>query len=491
MKRIFLIIISLLFLVASQNVLATATPITTADWTTDFASAGAIDGVRSTTHWQAGYVDLPEENGLFTNSAILWTVPIYFSQDILSLTLTANYFYPPGTSVVAYMSLGDSPQEYFFDWNQPYQPSIITRKVRIKLLFATSDHMVTPRIWKLYLRAQLQDRSASGVVSRDNTRVANLQSMSNVLKNYYKDFKKYPIVTLDSGSKVAQWLALKNTLDAATAHSYNKNYNGGFIAEPTGVDLEYQYGYLTDSSGFNYILWTQLEDSASTRFKDSWSGGKLLDVSCAPPTFCLSSAPILPAPITPSAPPGLIINYFNNQSTNNSITSNLTPEELHAQGIYFTKIANSPTVWLQAKNKAIPIHSASVFQAMGGSWLSITEINSTARKPLAKFVKSPGLATVYLVTPTGLKRPMLDMTMLKLYGSTKDIVQISDQIISDIPDNNLIRAENDDRVYLLDQNVIRWISSPVTMEKLGLSFDEVAIVSPDELSTYIEGNPIF
>ncbi|MCX6740791.1 MAG: hypothetical protein NTY61_00095, partial [Candidatus Parcubacteria bacterium] len=485
--------ISLLFLLAtSQNVLATSIPVTTSDWTTDFQSQGAIDAARTTAHWQAGFIDLPEQNSQYTGSAVLWTVPIYFNEDILSLTLTANYFYPPGTSVVASMSFGDSPQEYFFDWNQPYQPSMITTKVRIKLLFATSDPTLTPKIWKLYLHAQLQDRSAGGVVSRDNTRVSNLQSMISLLKNYYKDFQGYPIVTLDKDSKLSQWRALKNTLDAATAHGYNKNYNGGFIAEPTGIDAEYQYGYLTDSSGLNYLFWTQRENSTSTQFKTSWQG-TIFDINCTPPTFCLSSAPIPSIPAPPSTPQGPSINYFNNGSTNNNndIVSSFTPEELRAQGISFIKSADSSTVWLQIKNKIIPVNSENVFQAMGGTWPSVTQINNLNHKSLARFVKSPNSATVYLVTSSGLKRPMLDMNMLKLYGSVKEITQVNDQIVTDIPDNYLIRAEGDDKVYLLDQNIIRWISSPDIMDQLGLNFDNVAVVNPSEIDSYFEGNPIF
>ena len=171
--------------------------------------------------------------------------------------------------------------------------------------------------------------------------------------------------------------------------------------------------------------------------------------------------------------------------------SNLTPEELQAQGIYFIKSADSSTVWLQIKNKIIPLHSAIVFQAMGGSWSSVTQVNNLNSKQLIKFVKSPDSSTVYLMTPSGTKRSMLDMTMLNLYGSAKEIVQLIDQIITDIPDNYLIRAEGDDRVYLLDQNIIRWIGSPATMDKLGLNFDEVAAVNPGEINSYFEGNPIF
>lgn len=491
MRKISLITISLLFLLtASQSVLATATPITTSAWTTDFQSQGAIDTVRTTAHWQAGFVDLPEQGGQYTGSAILWTTPIYFNEDILSLTFTANYFYPPGTSVVASAAFGDSPQEYFFDWNQPYQPSIITTKVRLKLLFATSDPLFTPKIFQLYLHAQMQDRSTGGVATRDNTRVSNLQSMVNLLKNYYKDFKQYPVVILDKSSKLSQWQALKNILDAATAHGYNKNYNGGFIAEPTGIDSEYQYGYLTDSGGINYLFWIQLEDGSSAHFKDSWQG-TIFEVNCAPPTFCLSSAPIPQAPAPPSAPQGPSIHYFNNQQNNNNIVSNLTSEELLAQGIDFIKSADSSTVWLQIKNKIIPLHSANVFQAMGGSWSSVVQVNNLNSKQLIKFVKSPDSSTVYLMTPSGTKRSMLDMTMLNLYGSAKEIVQLSDQIIDDIPDNYLIRAGGDDKVYLLDQNIIRWIGSPATMDKLGLSFDEVAVVNPGEINFYFEGNPIF
>ena len=51
MRKIYIIIISLLFLlVTNQNILAIAAPVTTADWTTDFQSSGAIDTARRCCH---------------------------------------------------------------------------------------------------------------------------------------------------------------------------------------------------------------------------------------------------------------------------------------------------------------------------------------------------------------------------------------------------------------------------------------------------------
>jgi len=490
MRKISLIIILfLLFLGAVRHTSAAASPITYYYWTANFQSSSSIDSSRSTTLWQSGYVTLAKDGNNYINSGILRTANVNVNQDILSLTVTISADLPSGTSIIPHIGFGSNNTEYAINFGSPYYPTTEETGFHLTLFLATSDASVSPKIYKIYVNTELQDRSTSGPFNRDKKRVADLKTMVNVLNRYYKDFSKYPIVNVESGDKTSQWNSLKSVLDSAT-NTYNKGYNYGFVSQATGVDSDYQYGYLTDSAGFNYLLWVRLEETGSAQFKDSWLG-TAFDINCAEPFFCLSS--LTSASAGQTTPPSqnqnnLFIRHFAEPP---NIVSILTPEELQAQGISFIKTSDSPSVWFQIKNKIILIRTPEIFQALGGLWPSIIQVSNLNSKKLVKFIKEPTNSTVYLISPTGFKRPMFDMTDLGFYGSAKEIVSVNEQTIDALPDAYLIRAQGDDKVYLIDQNIKRWITSPAVMEKLDLSFDDVVEVDPRELNYYEEGNPMF
>lgn len=478
MKQIIRIaVLFLLLLGASRSVFAVAAPITRAEWTADFQSNGGIDTGRSTIYWQRGFVTLVKEENQYVNSGILWTGDINFNQDILSLTLDGVYDQPSGTSVIASVSFDQNNREYALNWSGAYYPETQTRKLRLKLFLATSDVSLSPKIYKIYLRADLQDRSKNGPVNRDNTRVSDLKKMVSLVEKYYQDFSQYPIVDANQMNKINQWKILKDILTSATEHS-RKNYNSGFVSQPAGVDQEYQYGYLTNGSGFNYLFWVQLEESGSKHFQTSWQG-TMLGIDCGAPIFCLVSKnmeqTIKPAPEKP---------------TDNKPPSNNSPI-VPLKNVSFLKEKNDPRVWLQLKDKVVWLRTPEIFQKLGGLWGSVGQIVDLSSKKLLKFAKNPAESTVYLIEPSGFKRSMINMENLSFYGRPNEITTVENQLIDALPENYLIRAKGDDKVYWLDQKIKRWITSPAAMKKMGFDFDDVAEVDPREMDYYPEGNPIF
>jgi hypothetical protein len=297
--------------------------------------------------------------------------------------------------------------------------------------------------------------------------------MKGVIDRYYHDFNFYPVVNVNLNNKLDQWRLLRGVLDSAST-TYFKNYTSGFVNEPTGVDDEYKYGYLTNSSGSQYLFWVQLEDINSKNFNSSWQG-KALDVQCQPPVYCLSNLVVASSPPSGSGAfaPGTSIEIF---------PANLTS--------VFIKKDNDQKVWLQWGNYRVWLRTPEVFKKAGGVWKNIVSLSNIDPIPLLKLVRGANNPTVYLLTPNGYKRRLSDRVPIDTYGKDSDVITISDKIVSALPENKLIRAKGDVKVYLLNQNIKRWITSPEVLKKSGFNFSQVAEVDSKELNYYSESDPI-
>jgi len=473
-KAIIILIICLFF--SAREVFALAAPIERVEWSADFQSSGAIDDSRSTTQWQYGFVSLSKQDDNYISSGVLWTGDISFYQDIRSLTLGGDYDQPGGTSILAFVNFDGDIREYSLNWGAVYYPENRVRKLRLKIFLATNNTALSPKLYKLHLEAELQDRSESGASDRDNGRVSDLKRVSEALKKYHDDFGQYPVVNCDKNDKTSQWRILKDILDYSSTY-YRKDYNYGFVAQATGVDNEYQYGYLTDNLGVYYLLWTRLEENGSKHFKDSWKG-MLFDVNCSEPTYCFSLK------IANTVPESILRHFEESQNETKPTINKIT-------NATFVREENNPRVWLRLDNHRLWLRTPEIFEKVGGVWEDVVLRPILAEIPLFKFIKKEKEAAVYLVTPSGFKRPMPDIKALNFYGQLSETVTVDDHLIDVLPDNELIRAKGDVKVYWLDQKIKRWITSPATLERLGFDFSQVVEVDPRELDYYPEGTPIF
>lgn len=469
-----LIIVFFITALLPKGVFALAVPIEEKLWCGDFNSSGSCDSSRSNVAWESGSnaMSLKKmDDDSFSSSGVCWTGEIGFYQHIYSLNLSGAYYAPERTDVKVFARFEDTNQEYLLNWGAVYEPKDLVRKFRLKIFLASNNSAISPSVSRICLKVRLQDRSTEGMKNRDNSRVSELKRMKDVLERYYKDFNHYPVVDIKEKDKQRQWDLLKAVLDSVSL-TYYENYASGFINQPKGVDEDYQYGYLTGGSGLYYLLWTRLEDVNSERFKDSWQG-KILDVNCTPPVYCLYSKP------APVAEP--LLQYFGEQKGTNGI-----------QQAEFVKTKDNPQVWLKLSNYRFWLRTPEIFEKAGGLWDKINLKASLAEIPLLKFIKQKDKPEVYLITASGLKRHLPNARIFGLYGKSSDIVVLEDEKIIDLlPENYLIRGKGQTRVYFLDQKIKRWITSPETLEKMGFDWSEVVEIELRELDYYPEGSPIF
>ncbi len=448
-------------------------PVKNAEKRYNFNSSGIIDWDYSTIHWERGKVSLEEGEGGFVSSGVLWTDDIRFSPDIYSLTLTGVYSQPSGTNILAFVSFDNDIKEYPLTWGSSFEPNAISKKMRLKIFFATSNPDLSPELDELYLKVELKDLSKNGPRNRDNKRVSDLKRMNKVLDKYYDYFGHYPVVSANGLEKESQWSTLESILDSATLH-YRKNYKYGFRDQPEGVDDDYKYGYLTNKSGNNFLLWVKLEQEESKYLENSWKE-ETFNINCESPVFCISS--ILPYE------PDLKIRFFEEEENEG---------DLGGGNIQFIKEKDKKKVYLNLNGFRLWLNSPKVFEDVGGIWDGIIDLGSAVEEiPLVRFIRAEGDEKIYLVSENGTIRHMLSQSMVDAYGGFDKIITVSEEIINALPQNYLIRAEGGTKVYLLDQKIKRWVTSPQILERLNFSFSDVVEVKSEEIKSYAEGTPIF
>ncbi|MDD5626372.1 MAG: hypothetical protein PHG83_04410 [Patescibacteria group bacterium] len=482
---IILIIISFI-LAPLQGVLADYLPprgaatIEIGNWKTDFGSQSAIDAKQSTIKWVKNNVSLNTEGTGYMSNGVLWTNTISFNQDILNVTLDGSFDRPSGTTVLGFVTFDNDIREYPLsplEWAAPYQPDGRVRKMRLRVFLASDNHFLTPVIHELRVRVELQDRSDNGPINRDNTRVSDLKKIRNVINNFYKDLKQYPAVSVSNDNKENkdyQWKLFKDVLDSASI-TWRKDYTSGFVSQTKGMSNDFKYGYLTGDSGAYYVMWVRLEEANSKHFTESdyWKGS-LLGINCTPPIYCFSS----------KGTPGqieIINKPFDTKNKANKI-----------QGETFVRSSkDDPSVWLKINNRRLWIRDSKVLEKIGAVAKDVVIDSSIKKVPLFKFIKGKDDKKIYLITASGFKRYMPDIKVLNFYGRTTEVVTLPNDILNAIPDNGLIRAKGETKVYFLDQKIIRWVTSVSVIKKLGFTTSDIVNIDAKELKYYTEANPIF
>lgn len=133
---------------------------------------------------------------------------------------------------------------------------------------------------------------------------------------------------------------------------------------------------------------------------------------------------------------------------------------------------------------------------------SIPDFTSTTQQPTiapalpqgivpGSLVKSPNSPTVYFITPTGAKKPILNIKVFNAYNNKWDNVKtVSQDEINSSPTVNAIRIGNDPKIYFISNGQKQWIKTPEAFAKQGLKWDQVVSVNKTEFEEYKEGEEI-
>ena len=151
-----------------------------------------------------------------------------------------------------------------------------------------------------------------------------------------------------------------------------------------------------------------------------------------------------------------------------------------------------PEVYVIKNGRKRHVPSPQAFSRLGYAWqkikkISKAEMNSYGDDELMKASDNPA---VYLIV-TGMKRHIPSVEVFESYGfNWDDISIVSSDELADYSDVNLIRVAGDVKVYLLAGGKKHWVPTQAVFNKRGYKWENVIIVNSAEGDTVLEGENI-
>ncbi len=481
---VFIIIFISLLLLTARGIFALSGPTEIKVKEISF-SGYRVNQDRTTAQINNGQVRLPGQAGAYNNSAVVWTKNIDFHEDIQYLTITADSILPAGTTIFCYVIAKDQIKEHRINFgnrvemgkfmNLGYGGSV--EEIKLKLFLSTDNTNVTPILKSLTLKGELRNESQKAKKRRDYRKAYDLNKVKDLLADYYEDFGHYPVVNLNKDQKDDQWSILRSILDSASKHM-GGNYLWRFPDQVEDVSTEYKYGYLTNSIGSYYILWTKLETKgfSSSYLEDSWHG-MAAGVDCSAYHYCLYHDPHNVAGDEPT--------YLREFGDNNGDSGN----NVYFSGGTFVRKKGDTKVYLKVAGKRVWLRTPEIFYSVGGSWDKVY-VKNYLTSPKLKFIKKANGPKIYILS-NGFKRHALNPDVLHLYGGYGNVVNLSSGLVNAIPDAKLLKAKNDSKVYYISEDTKRWVTTPEVLGEMNFNFSQITEVDPVELDYYYEGSPFF
>ena len=172
------------------------------------------------------------------------------------------------------------------------------------------------------------------------------------------------------------------------------------------------------------------------------------------------------------------------------------------------KTADSEKVYYLANRKKLWIPTSEIFLAAGYhsvkdevAIVNDAELNYyrdlkfVRKKPkqISKnvYVETEENKTIYLISDFGAKRPIRSAEIFESYGKNWSSVRsIPNKLLDAFPDTVLVRAENDYKVYKIENGKKRWIVNQGAFIKNGFSFRQVEEITILDSLLYLEGEYI-
>jgi hypothetical protein len=151
------------------------------------------------------------------------------------------------------------------------------------------------------------------------------------------------------------------------------------------------------------------------------------------------------------------------------------------------RATNQSKVYEIKNGKRHWIPTAGVFNDYGFKWndIQVVSENTLNAYPRIKVLRAIGSQTVYYLTESGLTRGIPSSEVFLSYGNKwEDVFEISVKELNAYEHNNLIRAEGDFKVYLIESGKKRWIESVKDFNDRKLNWSKIAPVNQIELNAY-------
>jgi len=150
-------------------------------------------------------------------------------------------------------------------------------------------------------------------------------------------------------------------------------------------------------------------------------------------------------------------------------------------------------VYRVVDGKILWVPTIAAFNAQGLKWEDIQNVSESTVNQYSrlKLVRVKGDPKVYYLTESGLKRWIPTIEVFNSYNNKwEDVVELESKDVNGYSNNDLIKLENEAKVYKLENSKKRWIETMEAFNKLGLDWNKIAPVNQTEFNFYPEGSVI-
>jgi hypothetical protein len=153
----------------------------------------------------------------------------------------------------------------------------------------------------------------------------------------------------------------------------------------------------------------------------------------------------------------------------------------------------SPRIYLVEGTKTRWIPSPAVFNALNLDWKKIEALpaSESGNYKRTRLIKARGDARVYYITEAGKKKWIPNEKVFDSYQNHwEDIVEVDAAEVAALPSVDLIRQDQDSKVYKIEGTQRRWIQTYQAFVREGYRMEDVAPVNATELAEWPEGQTI-
>lgn len=139
------------------------------------------------------------------------------------------------------------------------------------------------------------------------------------------------------------------------------------------------------------------------------------------------------------------------------------------------------------------IPTAEVFNARGYGWSQIQTVTQAQLNQYAqaRLLMDESSKKVYYLNSRNQIKWLINEMVFSAYGNKwSDVIEVSLDEINSYQKVNLVRAQNQEKVYLLEGITKRWIQTAQAFSVQGYNWEDIDVILPAELDAYTIGSDI-
>jgi len=137
------------------------------------------------------------------------------------------------------------------------------------------------------------------------------------------------------------------------------------------------------------------------------------------------------------------------------------------------------------------VPSIEAFNLYNYDWSKVKIVSSVNQYRESRLIRAQGDSKVYYITSNGQKKWIVNEAVFNSYSNRwDDIVEVSAEELNLYPSVNLLRAQGEEKVYLIENLTKRWIKTANIFVSKGYKWENIDVVNKTEIAAYGEESAV-